>query len=97
MDVELRRCGVSAVLGDLLLRRGPAGLRRARGRRCVVPQFAVARTDPAGRGHCAATAWAGPRKRWGLVVPGEGLEPTLCLQNRILSPARLPIPPSRRR
>ena len=31
------------------------------------------------------------------LVPGEGLEPTLCFQNRILSPARLPIPPSRRR
>jgi S-adenosylmethionine:tRNA ribosyltransferase-isomerase len=31
------------------------------------------------------------------VVPGEGIEPTLCRQNRILSPARLPVPPSRRR
>ena len=30
------------------------------------------------------------------VVPGEGIEPTLCCQNRILSPARLPVPPSRR-
>jgi hypothetical protein len=30
------------------------------------------------------------------VVPGEGIEPTLCRQNRILSPARLPVPPSRR-
>ena len=31
------------------------------------------------------------------MVPGEGIEPTLCRQNRILSPARLPVPPSRRR
>src|SRR4029453_10148560 len=30
------------------------------------------------------------------MVPGEGLEPSLCCQNWILSPARLPIPPSRR-
>ena len=29
------------------------------------------------------------------VVPGEGIEPSLCLQNRILNPARLPVPPSR--
>ena len=29
------------------------------------------------------------------VVPGEGIEPTLCYQNRILSPARLPVPPAR--
>ena len=29
------------------------------------------------------------------VVPGEGIEPTLCCQNRILSPARLPVPPAR--
>jgi len=29
------------------------------------------------------------------MVPGEGIEPTLCRQNRILSPARLPVPPSR--
>ena len=29
------------------------------------------------------------------LVPGEGLEPSHCLQHRILSPARLPIPPSR--
>jgi hypothetical protein len=29
------------------------------------------------------------------VVPGEGIEPSLCRQNWILSPARLPIPPSR--
>jgi hypothetical protein len=28
-------------------------------------------------------------------VPGEGIEPSLCCQNWILSPARLPIPPSR--
>src|SRR5437867_11058118 len=30
-----------------------------------------------------------------ILVPGEGLEPSLCCQNWILSPARLPIPPSR--
>src|SRR6266567_2076664 len=30
-----------------------------------------------------------------VVVPGEGIEPSLCCQNWILSPARLPIPPSR--
>ena len=30
-----------------------------------------------------------------IVVPGEGIEPSLCCQNWILSPARLPIPPSR--
>lgn len=30
------------------------------------------------------------------VVPGEGLEPTRCCHQRILSPPRLPIPPSRR-
>lgn len=29
------------------------------------------------------------------MVPGEGLEPSHCYQHRILSPARLPIPPSR--
>ena len=29
------------------------------------------------------------------MVPGEGIEPSLCCQNWILSPARLPIPPSR--
>ena len=29
------------------------------------------------------------------LVPGEGIEPTLCCQNRILSPARLPVPPAR--
>src|SRR5215831_1103802 len=29
------------------------------------------------------------------MVPGEGIEPSLCRQNWILSPARLPIPPSR--
>ena len=35
----------------------------------------------------------GPRVKGGM--PGEGLELSLCCQNRILSPARLPIPPSR--
>lgn len=30
-----------------------------------------------------------------MLVPGEGLEPSHCYQHRILSPARLPIPPSR--
>ena len=30
-----------------------------------------------------------------LLVPGGGIEPPLCCQNWILSPARLPIPPSR--
>jgi S-adenosylmethionine:tRNA ribosyltransferase-isomerase len=30
------------------------------------------------------------------LVPGGGIEPPLCYQNWILSPARLPIPPSRR-
>ena len=29
------------------------------------------------------------------VVPGEGLEPTSSYERRILSPLRLPIPPSR--
>ncbi len=29
------------------------------------------------------------------MVPGEGIEPSLCCQNWILSPARLPIPPPR--
>ena len=29
------------------------------------------------------------------LVPGGGIEPPLCCQNWILSPARLPIPPSR--
>ena len=29
------------------------------------------------------------------LVPGGGIEPPLCHQNRILSPARLPVPPSR--
>jgi hypothetical protein len=31
-----------------------------------------------------------------VMVPVEGIEPTLCCQNRILSPARLPVPPHRR-
>jgi hypothetical protein len=30
-----------------------------------------------------------------MVVPGEGVEPTRILLRRILSPLRLPIPPSR--
>ena len=30
------------------------------------------------------------------MVPGAGLEPALCCQNRILNPARLPISPPRR-
>ena len=30
-----------------------------------------------------------------LVVPWVGIEPTLCNQNWILNPARLPIPPPR--
>lgn len=29
------------------------------------------------------------------LVPGARLELALCFQNRILSPARLPVPPSR--
>ena len=29
------------------------------------------------------------------VVPGERIELSLCFQNRILSPARLPVPPPR--
>ena len=29
------------------------------------------------------------------MVPGGGIEPPLCFQNRILNPARLPVPPSR--
>src|SRR5215472_11029220 len=29
------------------------------------------------------------------VVPGEGIEPTWCCHRRILSPLRLPVPPSR--
>src|SRR5271154_3583635 len=28
------------------------------------------------------------------LVPGEGIEPTRCHHHRILSPARLPVPPS---
>ena len=31
------------------------------------------------------------------MVPVEGIEPTLCCQNRILSPTRLPVPPHRLR
>ena len=31
------------------------------------------------------------------MVPRVGLEPTRCHHHRILSPARLPIPPSRQR
>ena len=30
------------------------------------------------------------------VVPGAGIEPARCCQRGILSPVRLPIPPSRR-
>jgi hypothetical protein len=30
------------------------------------------------------------------MVPGARIELALCCQNRILSPARLPVPPSRR-
>ena len=30
-----------------------------------------------------------------IVVPGAGIEPALPLRNRILSPARLPVPPPR--
>src|SRR6266568_1037594 len=29
------------------------------------------------------------------MVPGEGIEPTWCCHRRILSPLRLPVPPSR--
>src|SRR5260221_4897475 len=29
------------------------------------------------------------------LVPGEGIEPTWCCHRRILSPLRLPVPPSR--
>src|SRR6267154_5512093 len=29
-----------------------------------------------------------------ILVPGEGIEPTRCHHHRILSPARLPVPPS---
>ncbi len=32
---------------------------------------------------------------WTFVVPGEGIEPTWCCHRRILSPLRLPVPPSR--
>ncbi len=35
---------------------------------------------------------SGLEERYGL-VRAVGVEPTLCHQNRILSPARLPIPP----
>src|SRR6202166_3940336 len=31
-----------------------------------------------------------------ILVPGEGIEPTRCHHHRILSPARLPVPPSGR-
>jgi S-adenosylmethionine:tRNA ribosyltransferase-isomerase len=31
------------------------------------------------------------------LVPGEGIEPTWCCHRRILSPLRLPVPPSRQR
>src|SRR5438874_13182406 len=43
--------------------------------------------------------WRGVKGRvWGrYVVPGEGLEPSWAEARRILSPLRLPIPPSRRR
>ena len=30
-----------------------------------------------------------------MLVPEVGIEPTLCFQNWILSPARLPVPPLR--
>ena len=33
--------------------------------------------------------------RFDPLVPGEGLEPSQCHHRRILSPLRLPIPPSR--
>ena len=50
--------------------------------------------------HCAETGSASSgapfaRRSHRLVVPGGGIEPPLCCQNWILSPARLPIPPSR--
>lgn len=31
------------------------------------------------------------------MVPGAGIEPARCFQRGILSPVRLPIPPSRQR
>src|SRR5439155_2594402 len=43
-----------------------------------------------------ASTKSAPNQPTCIVVPGEGIEPSLCCQNWILSPARLPIPPSRR-
>ena len=31
----------------------------------------------------------------GFLMPATGIEPVLCCHNRILSPARLPVPPRR--
>src|SRR5207253_4492982 len=42
-----------------------------------------------------ASTKSAPNQPTCIVVPGEGIEPSLCCQNWILSPARLPIPPSR--
>src|ERR1700677_3019982 len=42
-------------------------------------------------------AMAAEIQRWSInvkLVPGEGIEPTRCHHHRILSPARLPVPPS---
>ena len=36
------------------------------------------------------------KRKWGVVVPGGGVEPPRPEGRRILSPLRLPIPPSRR-
>src|SRR5690625_1144888 len=56
----------------------------------------------AGCGHKAGHARARTQEKaalsggWEcLMVPGEGIEPSLCCQKRILSPSRLPIPPPR--
>src|SRR3954466_12783003 len=38
----------------------------------------------------------GDVRRQEILVPGEGIEPTWCRHRGILSPVRLPIPPSRR-
>jgi hypothetical protein len=34
-------------------------------------------------------------RRFCYIVPGAGIEPALRYQNRILNPARLPVPPPR--
>src|SRR5690349_3151359 len=59
-------------------------------RRCARPNSAVTVTGTSKPRSCAGGGLIGAH-----LVPGGGIEPPLCCQNWILSPARLPIPPSR--